>query len=285
MSEIDLHTHSTASDGTMPPYELVEHARNRGLKALALTDHDTTKGLKEALQAGDELGLEVVPGCELSVEYPGLMHILGLWLKSDAPALNSAMQELRDKRDMRNEVIIDKLQRLGIDISYSEVQDLAGDASVGRPHISRVLMDKGVVNSIQECFDHYLGSSGKAYVPKEKFGPEKAISVLKDEGALVVLAHPFSLQLDADALRRELVRLKDLGLDGVEVFYSEHTIEQTEIYASLCRELDLLPTGGSDFHGSVKPEIGLGSGRGNLNLSYALLKALKEKRLKNGLWV
>ncbi|WP_291322009.1 PHP domain-containing protein [Desulfonatronospira sp.] len=285
MSEIDLHTHSTASDGTLTPAQLVELALRKGLKALALTDHDTTKGLTQALQAGVNLGLEVVPGCELSVEYPGLMHILGLWLSPDAPALNTALQELRDKRNMRNEVIIHKLQKQGIQITYGEVQALAGDAAIGRPHISRVLMEKGVVASVQECFDVYLGYGGKAYVPKEKFNPEKAIAVLKDEDALVVLAHPFSLQMEAQELRRELVRFKDLGLDGVEVFYSEHTQEQTALYSSLCRKLDLLPTGGTDFHGSVKPEIELGSGKGNLDLPYNLLQALKDKRVEQGLWV
>ncbi len=285
MSEIDLHTHSTASDGTFSPTQLVDYALTRGLKGLALTDHDTTNGLEEALSAGKKQGLEVIPGCELSVEYPGLMHILGYWLKPEAPALNASLQELREKRNMRNELIIHKLQDLGIDITYNDVRNLAGDATVGRPHISRVLMDKGWVSSIQESFDRYLGSGGKAYVPKEKFGPEKAISVLKDEGALVVLAHPYSLELNREKLHRELLRLKEYGLDGVEVFYSEHSPEQMELYASLCRNLDLLPTGGSDFHGSVKPEIELGSGRGNLNLSYNLLQALKNKRQELGLWV
>jgi len=285
MSEIDLHTHSTASDGTLTPSELVRHARDIGLKAIAVTDHDTAGGLKEALQEGKRLGLEIIPGCELSVEYPGLMDILGLWLKPEAPALNAALKELRDKRDMRNQLIIEKLQKLGIEITYREVRTMAGDAAIGRPHISRVLMNKGIVCSVRDSFNRYLGSGGKAYVPKQKFKPEKAISVLKDEGALVVLAHPFSLHLSSKDMHRELIRLKDLGLDGVEVFYPEHTPEQIKEYAFLCRKLDLLPSGGSDFHGSVKPEIQLGTGKGNLYLPYSIVQALKNKRLEQGLWV
>ncbi len=285
MSEIDLHIHSTASDGTFTPSQLVSHALEKGLKAIALTDHDTTGGLEEALKAGREHDLEVIPGCELSVDYPGLMDILGLWLRPEAPALNRALKELREKRNARNEIIIEKLQKQGVDITYNEVRKLAGKASIGRPHISRVLMNKGVVSSVQESFNRYLGSSGTAYVPKQKFSPEKAVSVLKDEGALVVLAHPCSLGINGRDLYQELIRLKELGLDGMEVFYPEHSRAQTEQYAAMCRKLDLLPTGGSDFHGTVKPGIELGTGKGNLNLSYSILQDLKNKRLELGLWL
>ncbi|MFP4455944.1 MAG: phosphatase, partial [Desulfonatronovibrio sp.] len=149
--------------------------------------------------------------------------------------------------------------------------------------ICRVLMNKGAVSSVQEAFDRYLGPGGKAYVPKEKFNPEKAISILKDEQATVILAHPFSLNLQHDELRKELYRLKDLGLDGMEVYYPEHTPEQTRYYSSLCAELDLLPSGGSDFHGSVKPHIKLGKGRGKLALPYSLLQDMKNKRIQQGL--
>ncbi len=284
MSQIDLHTHSTASDGTYTPFELVRLARNSGLKAIALTDHDTTGGLESALQAARDLDIEVIPGCELSVENKGQMHILGLWVKPDAPALNNSLLELRAKRNARNAIMIDKLRKHGVDITIEDIQALAGDAAIGRPHISRVLINRNVVTSVQEAFDKYLGPDGKAYVPKEKFNPEKAVSILKDEEATVILAHPFSLNLDEDELRRELVRLKDFGLDGVEVFYPEHTREQTSIYSSLCRELDLLQSGGSDFHGSVKPYIRLGKGRGKLNLPYSLVQTMKEKRKQLGLW-
>ena len=284
MSQIDLHTHSTASDGTYTPFELVRLAKNIGLKAIALTDHDTTGGLNEALSTAQELNMEVIPGCELSVEYNGLMHILGLWIKSEAPALNKSLQELRSKRNDRNEIIVEKLRAQGIEINYDEIKALAGDAAIGRPHICRVLMNKGAVSSIQEAFEKYLGPGGKAYVPKEKFNPEKAISILKNEQATVILAHPFSLKFNEDELRGELIRLKEMGLDGVEVFYPEHTKEQTSLYSSLCAELDLLPSGGSDFHGSIKSYIKLGKGRGKLNLPYSLVESMKNKRKERGLW-
>ena len=284
MSQIDLHTHSTASDGTYTPFELVRLARNSGLKAIALTDHDTTGGLEAALDAARDMEIELIPGCELSVEYKGQMHILGLWVKPDAPALNKSLVELRAKRNARNEIMIDKLRKHGIEISLGDVKALAGDAAIGRPHISRVLINKGVTTSVREAFDKYLGPDGKAYVPKEKFNPEKAVSILKDEEATVILAHPFSLKLQEYELRKELIRLKDLGLDGVEVFYPEHTRDQTSVYSSLCRELDLLQSGGSDFHGSVKPYIKLGKGRGKLNLPYSLVQAMKDKRKQLGLW-
>ena len=286
MSEIDLHTHSTASDGTLSPFELVQLAKKQGLKAIALTDHDTIRGLDDALQAGKKFGLEVIPGCELSVEYPGgTMHILGLWVRPDAVQLNAALKSLRDKRNQRNELIIARLRDLGIDITYAEVKEVAGEGSVGRPHLARVLMNKKIVSSIQQAFDEYLGPDGKAYIPKQKLSPEEAISLLKKEQATVFLAHPFSLNLEVSDLKEKLVQLKQFGLDGVEAFYSEHTSEQTAAYLDLCQELDFLISGGSDFHGDNKPHIALGKGRGNLEIPYSLLEKIKASRQEQGLWL
>lgn len=284
MSQIDLHAHSTASDGTYTPFELVRHAKNKGLKAIALTDHDTTDGLAQAMEAGKDLDIEVIPGCELSVEYPGLMHIIGLWVTPDAPVLSSALRELRAKRNNRNNIMISKLQETGVDISFEEVKQLAGDAAMGRPHISRVLMNKGIISNIQEAFDKYIGPGGAAYVPKEKFSPEKAIAMLKSEQATVILAHPFSLKLSPEGLRKELLNLKEMGLDGMEVFYPEHFAEQTRTYLKICQELDLLPSGGSDFHGSIKPDISLGKGKGKLNMPYSIVQDMKNRRIEQGLW-
>ncbi|MFP4167912.1 MAG: PHP domain-containing protein [Desulfonatronovibrionaceae bacterium] len=283
MPEIDLHTHSTASDGTYSPKELVELAIRKGLRALALTDHDTTAGLNTALNAARKGGLEFVPGCELSVVYPGTMHIVGLWIPPRAPILNKALNDLREKRHNRNQIIVDKLASLGIDITYDEVRELAGEASVGRPHLARVLVQKQAVDTVQQAFDDFLGPKGQAYVPKEKLTPEKGIELLKKEGATVILAHPITLDLDKKTLRRELTRLKQVGLDGMEVYYSEHPPKHTEMYRGLCQELDLLPSGGSDFHGAVKPDIHLGIGRGNLDIPYSLLETMKKRRREQGL--
>lgn len=282
MSEIDLHTHSTASDGTYSPRELVYLAHKKGLKALALTDHDTVKGLKEALRAAQECGLELVPGCELSVNFKGITHILGYYLNPEAPFLQEKLTYLRQKRHSRNEQIVAKLNELGIEITYAEVKAKA-KGSVGRPHLAQVLIEKKVVHSVQEAFDLYLGPQGKAFVPKEKFTAQTAIEILKKEKASVVLAHPFSLNLPPEELFLELKKLKEMGLDGVEVFYTEHSPKLTKIYLEMAQKLDLIPTGGSDFHGQVKPDISLGKGKNNLNLSYTLLANLKEKRQQQGL--
>ncbi len=284
MSEIDLHTHTSASDGTMSPSELVRLAASTGLKAVAITDHDTVDGLEEALQAGTENNLEVIPGCELSVDFPsGHMHILGLWLPHPPQNLRATLEDLQDRRNRRNERIVEKLKQAGVDISYREVKELAGKASIGRPHIARVLQQKGVVQSLDQAFLEYIGPGGKAYVPKEKLSPEEAISILQREGATVILAHPYSLQCTLQELRELLHRLQSLGLDGVEAYYSDQDPEQTEQYLQLCRELDLLVSGGSDFHGGVKEEIQLGLGRQNLDLSYSLVSRMKQSRVEKGL--
>jgi len=281
MSAIDLHAHSTASDGTFTPTELVRHARDLGLKALALTDHDTTNGLVEAMQAGERFSVEVIPGCELSVEFqPGFMHILGLWVPVDAPHLNEVLKNLRGKRGTRNLRIIEKLNALGIDITYQEVLDLAGDATVGRPHFAQILMRKGIISSISEAFAVYLGATGSAYVPKDKLTPEQAIAALKKEGATIILAHPYSLNLEGEAEAKEIEHLKDLGIDGLEAYYSLHSPEQTQKYLDLCARFDLLPSSASDFHGTVKPDIELGIGKGNLDAPYAILQAFKDRRKK-----
>ncbi|MFP4630217.1 MAG: PHP domain-containing protein [Desulfohalobiaceae bacterium] len=285
MSEIDLHTHSSASDGTLSPRELIQEAVDSGLKALALTDHDTTAGLQEARQAGQELGLEVIPGCELSVDFKqGQLHILGLWLPWEPRQLKSTLEDLRQKRHNRNERILAKLQGLGLKLEYSQVKELAGEASIGRPHIARLLLEMGYVESVQEAFDRYIGPQGAAYVPKDKLGPARAIQVLRQEQATVVLAHPYTLELPWSDLARELQGFKELGLQGLEVYYPDHTRQQVNDYLQLARDLDLLISGGTDFHGSVKPDISLGVGRGDLELPYSLLQQLKASRQAQGLW-
>jgi hypothetical protein len=285
MTGIDLHTHSTASDGTLSPAELVREAGKCGLRAVALTDHDTTNGLQEAIEAGRSEGVELIPGCELSVDYPrGHMHILGLWLPAHPEIVRQKLAYLRERRHSRNERIISKLRKLGLDIDYGQVKSLAGDASVGRPHIARVLVGRGYADSVQAAFDRYIGPGGKAYVPKDKLKPGEAIEVLKREKATVILAHPYSLELEDAELRSEIAKLQELGLDGVEVLYPEHGERQTESYRAICRDLDLLQSGGSDFHGSVKADIALGSGRGGLHVPYELLERMKERRRAQNLW-
>lgn len=285
MPEIDLHTHSTASDGSLPPRELILKAHCMGLKAIALTDHDTTAGLPEALATGRETGIEVIPGCELSVAFPrGSMHIIGLWLPEHPQRLEAILEGLRAKRHDRNRLIVEKLQKLGMSISYQEVLDLAGESAVGRPHIARVLVNKNILSNMEQAFQQYLGARGRAHVPKEKLTPEQAITLLKEEQATVILAHPFTLNLTGTRLDREIAALKELGLDGMEAIYSIHSQKQTTEYLNLCRKYDLLVSAGSDFHGlEVKPKIALGTGKGGLKPSYELVRIMKERRKAQGL--
>jgi predicted metal-dependent phosphoesterase TrpH len=274
---IDLHVHSTASDGSYTPAEVVRQAKEGGLAAIALTDHDTVDGLAEAMAAGEQLGLEVIPGVEISAQYPGgTMHILGLFVNYHNGLLDKRLAVLKQARIDRNPQIIAKLNALGIPVTMERVQEISGGGQVGRPHIARALMEGGYVRSIQEAFDNYLGYQRPAYVSKFRFPPMEALAMIREATGIPVLAHPFTLGLgSAAALKNLILELKGLGLAGLEVYYSEHTPEQEALYLKLARELDLLITGGSDYHGDNKPEITLGSMPSQEKLSYQLVEALK----------
>lgn len=284
MPGIDLHTHSTASDGTLSPGELVALAKRSGLAAIALTDHDTVAGLPRAVAAGQQHGVEVIPGCELSVDAPaGFMHIVGLFLPERPTGLEEGFAWLNERRASRNTRIVDKLRAIGVDVTYDRVLEIAGDGTVGRPHIARAIVQAGAAANLQEAFDRYIGEHGRAYLPKDKFSPAKALELLKAEGATTILAHPYTLELDHDAFRALLTDLKAMGLDGIEAHYTEHTRTMTENYLALAEELDLDVSGGSDFHGTVKPEVALGRGKGGLHIPTSVLDALKARRRARGL--
>jgi 3',5'-nucleoside bisphosphate phosphatase len=280
MELIDLHTHSNASDGTMPPGDLVRLAKERGLKALALTDHDTIDGLPEAVAAGQEYGVEVIPGVEISARYPGgTMHILGYFLDYEDARFARRLAVLKQARKDRNPQIIAKLNALGISLTMAQVERLSGRGQMGRPHIARALVEAGYVRSLQEAFDLYLGNDGKAYVEKFRFPPDEAIEMIREARGVPVLSHPFTLGLNSQAsLKALLEELAGLGLGGLEVFYPEHGPRQEALYLSLARELGLLVTGGSDFHGDNKPEVDLGRINCQKKLTYDLVQALKAWR-------
>jgi predicted metal-dependent phosphoesterase TrpH len=277
---IDLHVHSTASDGSYAPAEVVRQAKEGGLAAIALTDHDTVDGLAEAMAAGEQLELEVIPGVEISAQYPGgTMHILGLFVNYHNGLLDKRLAVLKQARIDRNPQIIAKLNGLGIPVTLARVQEISGGGQVGRPHIARALLEAGYVSSIQEAFDKYLGYQRAAYVSKFRFPPAEALAMIREANGIPVLAHPFTLGLgSAAALRKLVMELKGLGLAGLEVYYSEHTPEQEALYLKLAQELDLLITGGSDYHGDNKPEITLGNMPCQEKLSYELVEALKAWR-------
>jgi predicted metal-dependent phosphoesterase TrpH len=282
MGFIDLHTHSNASDGSCPPREVVRLAKQRGLKALALTDHDTIDGLAEAVAAGEEFGLEIIPGVEISAKHPiGSMHILGYFLDYESDLLAQRLAVLKQARQDRNPQIIAKLNKLGIPLTMEQVERISGGGQMGRPHIARALYEGGLVRSIQEAFDIYLGNHGLAYVSKFRFPPEEAMAMIREAQGIPVLAHPFTLGLHtSETLRPLLKELKALGLAGVECYYPEHSFGQEALYLYLARELGLLITGGSDFHGDNKPEVTLGRITCQPLLVYDLVVAMKQWREK-----
>ncbi len=277
MALIDLHTHSTASDGSFSPADLVALAAKKGLAAVALTDHDTLSGLPEALEAGRRHGVEVVAGVELSVgDGEKSVHLLGLFLPDRPGRLADALAYLRDRRHNRNRLILDRLRELGIPLDYEAVTARAAGA-VGRPHIAQALVAMGAVTSFKEAFTRYLGVHGRAYVPKDKLSFAEAVSLLHAEGALTVLAHPYMLGLAGPALAEAVGRYRDLGLDAIEALYTEHSQAQTLEYLALARRFGLAVSGGSDFHGAAKPDVEIGRGRGNLRVDITLLDVLRAR--------
>jgi hypothetical protein len=282
---IDLHAHTTVSDGTLTPTELVKLAKESGLDAIAVTDHDTFQGIPEALEAGRKYGIEVIPGAELSLESPegaGWIHVVALWLPEQADELQKAFDWVIEGRATRNHEIVAKLRALGVNITYEAVAARAG-GTVGRPHFAQELMALGVVSSMDEAFKVWVGDNGRAYVPKRKLTPEKALAILKNIGATSILAHPFALRLSYPETEKLVRRLMDLGLDGMEVIYSEHSEADTKAFGEMADRLGLLKSGGSDFHGTNKPDIRLGVGRGNLDIPNELLDKMKAARRAKGL--
>ena len=277
MSRIDLHLHTTHSDGSYAPAEVLEFAKAAGVTALAITDHDIVAGIPEAMEVGSRLGIEVIPGVEISSRHgDSELHILGYCIDWGDARLNERLRSLRESRHQRNPRIIKRLNELGLDVTYQEVRDLAGTESVGRPHIARVLMNKKLVTSAKEAFDRYLAEGRPAFVSRELPEPAEAVIWIREAGGIAVLAHPTWVKESADGLSRLVEGLKGAGLGGIEVHYSTHNAKQTGEYLSLAKRLDLLITGGSDFHGVTKPDIYVGTGRGDLKVSETLLEPLKK---------
>ena len=268
---VDLHTHSTASDGGISPEELVVQADRLDLAALALTDHDTTAGLAAAQGAAERTPeLRFVPGIEVSARFVGgTMHILGLGIDASSPAMEELTRRLRADREERNPKIIEKLRHLGIEITMEDVLAAAGRPAGNRPgtitsrvHMAEALRRKGVVRTAQEAFDRYLGAGAKAYVEKDRMAPSDVIGAVHDSGGLAILAHPVQLNCANTAQLERVVReLSHAGLDGIEAYHSAHSDRQTRLYRDLAERFGLAVVGGSDFHGSARPEAVLGRPR------------------------
>lgn len=273
MKYVDLHLHTTASDGSLSPAEVVAMAKQAGYAAIAVTDHDNTGGLPEAAAAGARLGVEVVPGIELSTEYAGLeVHILGYFIDPGAESLSDLLETALLHREERNARICQVLQAAGVDVTMEELREAFPGAVLGRPHIGQVMVKKGYVSDVKQAFREYLGKGARCYVPKVNMPMERAVRRISDAGGLPVLAHPYQYELGDAALRTLIETAKSYGVVGMECVYSKYDEAQTAALLALCGEYGLAPTGGSDFHGASKPNISVGTTKA----PYAYLEGLKE---------
>lgn len=258
---IDLHSHTTASDGSLTPAELAALAAGRGLTCLGITDHDTIGGLAEAEQAAAAVGLELVPGVEISVDYSGgEFHLLGYFIDYRNALFLDRLSYLQENRFNRNQVMLRKMRDLGFEMTMADIEAEAGGGQIGRPHMARALLKKGYVDSVQEAFNRYLADGQPLHVPKVKLAPPEAIDLVHLAGGAAVLAHPRYLGFDDPAdLEVEIEQLAGAGLDGLECYYSQHSEAQTRLYLEIATRHDLVVTAGSDFHGISKPDVELGT--------------------------
>lgn len=277
---VDLHTHSNKSDGSMSPTELIIHAKKSGVSILALTDHDTTEGIEEALRTGDRYGIKVVPGVEISTvadtDTSSEIHILGYFNNNNYKCIEGMLKKIRLNRDIRNPLIIKKLQGLGIDITLDEVLSKVDKGITGRVHIAKTLVEKGYTNSIAKAFEMYLKEGSSAYVARKKLHISEGIKEILRCGGVPVLAHPVLLRYDFKELEKLIIELRSFGLMGIEAIYTDNSPEQTTKYMSIAEKYSLIITGGSDYHGTNKPDTKIGMGNGNLFIGDDIYKTLAE---------
>ena len=271
---IDLHTHSTYSDGTLTPTQVVNAAKKAKLSAIALTDHDTTDGLKEAIDAGKNYGIEVITGIEFSVKCDTEMHILGLNFDIDCPAISNILDEMIYQRETRNKKVAELLTDIGIKITIDDILAEATSNVTGRSQIAKAMLKKGYVTSINEAFNKYLKYGKPAFVERTTLSPEKAIKIIKQSRGVSSLAHLNQIGKSDDELYTVLAHLKNAGLDAVEGYHTEYTDAMSLHYRKMAADIGLKLTGGSDFHGENKNGYNIGIGNGNLCVPYDLLKNL-----------
>lgn len=291
MNIVDLHVHSTKSDGTLTPTELVNYAIEKGLSAFALTDHDTTEGIDEALAAAANhneaikndskqgLPLEVIPGIEFSTEYMGKdIHILGLYIDYNSPAFKEKIQEFVDSRILRNQKMCASLASDGIDITYEKLIEENPCAVITRSHYAKYLLNHGYTTSMKEAFERYIGDHCKHFIPREKITPMQAVDLINEVGGLAFLAHPTLYHMSDQNLEELIKQLKKAGLAGIEAVYSTYTQGEELQMRKFASKYELLISGGSDFHGTIKPKLDLAIGYGKLFIPESILDDIKEAR-------
>lgn len=279
MNCIDLHIHTTASDGTDPPRAAVEKAASLGLAAVSITDHDSVSGVPEAMRAGAELGVEVVPGIEVSSDYrDNNVHILGYFIDPAAPELRPVLDWVKTERDERNEKIAAMFERDGFDISIAQLREEYPDSVLGRPHFCEHLMRKGYISSVKEGFEKFLGEGKPYYLPKRRISIAKAVETIVAAGGVPVLAHPMQYHYPESELIELIETAKALGIRALEAYYSEFSAEQTAWLLRAAEKYGMGVSGGSDYHGTRKTHISMGTGCGNLAIPYSVLEELKKLR-------
>lgn len=288
---IDLHAHTTVSDGGDSPTELVATAATAGLSAIAVTDHDNDAGCAEAIVAGERYGVEVVPGVEISCDVEDFatrgwtpsgrptMHLLGYFIPQRDNPLTAALAELQHARANRNKLMVDKLNSLGIDVSFEEVENEAGGpgAQIGRPHFAAVLVRHGVVPDYQTAFDEYLAKGAKAYLNRKLYRPVEAIRLMVAAGVVPVLAHPFTLNLGFEQLEGFVDELVAAGLCGIEGFHGDLPEIEQEPFRALGGARNLIVSGGSDYHGGMRPDRGMPGGKYGVQVPETVLEELRSK--------
>lgn len=276
MRFVDLHVHSTASDGTLSPEELVKAAVKCGLSAFALTDHDTVSGIDRAINAGIAHNIEVIPGIEISTNYKDKeIHIVGIYINHHDENFIKGIGSEIERRNRRNSILIDKFNEQGFSITMDELISMFPDSVITRAHFAAFMVKKGYVGSNKEAFDRYLGDGMPLYVPRERKSPKEAIELIINAGGVPILAHPLLYHLTLGELRALCKELIEYGLIGIETMYSTYKGFDEQNIRALAREMNLLESGGSDFHGANKPHIRLGSGMGNLRINYSYLERLR----------
>ena len=286
MKSVDLHVHSNKSDGTFAPSDLVTLALSKGLAAFALTDHDTTEGIDEALAAASAArargaDIEVIPGIEFSTEYEGKdIHIVGIDIDYKSDAFQKYLKDFQDSRDNRNRKMCIKLAEHGVDITYEKLRAEYPDSVLTRAHYAKYMLEHGAVKSMSEAFDRYIGDRAPCFLPREKVTPSQAVTLILESGGIPILAHPILYHMSDARLDKLVATLKEDGLVGIEAIYSTYNQAEERQIRKLAGKYDLRISGGSDFHGGTKPGLEMGNGYGKLFVPYEVLEKLRERRPK-----